>query len=67
MSDFTHILAQFSGKLIFFVQLELFWLSVIFVGVKKNLLTCTYCFQTIYFGMKNVVIWCSVGNQNKTS
>ena len=37
MSNFLkHFLAQLFEKLSFLVQLELFWCSVIFVGVKKN-------------------------------
>ena len=41
MSNFTHILAQLFEKLSFLVQVELFWRSVIFVGVQKKSLD--YC------------------------
>ena len=36
LSNFTHILAQLFEKLSFLVQLDLFWRSVIFLGVQKK-------------------------------
>ena len=36
LSNFTHILAKLFEKLNFLFQIELFWRSVIFVGVQKK-------------------------------
>ena len=67
MSDFTHILAQISEKLSFLVQLELFWLSVIFMGVQKKLGPLTFQHSTWVKVLKSLIGRClyMIGESHK--